>query len=108
MSCLNTYVFKTGSPFERLYLAEMVDSITGERETIDLTAIDIQSKSLLNGKPFITFTVTKLDQTTDKGYFILSYTGSTSTWPIGTLKYDIAFNGKHSLTDEFKIEKGIT
>ena len=108
MTCKNKSIFKTGSPFVRKYFIELVDKVTGEREALDLSNVTLESKALLNGVPFITFTITKLDQSLSKGYFLLTYGGDTSTWSLGTLKYDITINGKHSCTDTITIDKGIT
>lgn len=108
MTCISKYVFKTGSPFVRLYLAETVDSETNERQPLNLSSVTIKSSGTINGKPFVDFIVEKLDQVTETGYFLLKSNGNTLSWPSGTLKYDITIDGRPSLTDEFVIEKGIT
>lgn len=108
VTCKNKSIFKTGSPFVRKYFIELVDRVTSEREALDLTNVVLESKSVLNGLPFINFTITKLDQSSSKGYFLLTYDGDTSNWALGTLKYDITINGKHSCTDTITIDKGIT
>lgn len=93
---------------KQLKLGETLEvhaSLTQNGVAVDITSwvIKSQVRNPADGTLIADLTVTLKDQSTDRGGYTI--TGDTTTWPLGTFYWDIAYNhaGSVSYTDTISL-----